>query len=275
MKDFIILDGKTYVDTKYLECQYYFARDKALYFNDKGLTTIKVLKDFFAYIYDSRISEIEILDLCVNKLTSITCLMFHQSGLYRLKTLRMDHNRITSLRGVRTLLYLERFSLHDNRVKEIKFLEELSRLQHLTLSSNRIEVIKGLTRQFKLLYLELSHNKISVIENLEKLFSLKELYLSNNKISKIQNVNHLKKVVKLDLSHNNISVIENIEGMESLRELVLTGNPITAISDASERYIVEKEINVKMKCIKSGVIILDYKQIKYSVELKINNKYKG
>jgi Leucine-rich repeat (LRR) protein len=68
-------------------------------------------------------------------------------GLYGLRELRLDNNKITRITGLEALVNLQWLDLSFNRIEVIEGLETLTKITDLSLFSNAITELKGLDGQ--------------------------------------------------------------------------------------------------------------------------------
>lgn len=68
-------------------------------------------------------------------------------GLYGLRELRLDNNKITKITGLEALVNLQWLDLSFNRIEVIEGLDTLTKITDLSLYSNAITDIKGLDGQ--------------------------------------------------------------------------------------------------------------------------------
>ena len=131
--------------------------------------------------------------------------------------------RITDIKGLDKLHYLEDLELGGNRISKIEGLDSLKNLRRLNLFSNKIKKIRGLDKLTNLRKLDLDDNQITDIEGLENLKNLRSLSLRENRITVIKG---LESLMCLDLSGNQIREFKGLEG-SSLTDLDLSYNQIT------------------------------------------------
>ena len=166
-----------------------------------------------------------------------------------IKTLYLEDNALSVIRGLEGLVMLQLLRLNGNQINEIRGLEGLSALQHLFLSNNQISEIRGLEGLSTLRYLYLGGNKIKEIKKLEHLSSLQHLHLNDNQISKIKGLEHLSALKQLYLDDNQISQIQGLERLFELQVLSLSCNQINKIkglehlSALQRLYLGDNQIN--------------------------------
>jgi internalin A len=165
------------------------------------------------------------LDLSVNQLTEIKGL----ETLVNLQKLNLSYNQLTEIKGLETLVNLQELNLFTNELTEIKGLDTLVKLQKLNLSRNQLTEIKGLDTLVNLQKLDLSYNQLTEIKGMETLVNLQELDLSYNQLTEIKGLETLVNLQELYLSGNQLTEIKGLETLVNLQELYLSGNQLTEI----------------------------------------------
>ncbi|TRY95598.1 hypothetical protein DNTS_018377 [Danionella cerebrum] len=181
------------------------------------------------------------MDLSRNELKSTDCLAFLQNHS-QLKSLKMEHNRLTRLnncKGARIHYNLKNLSYRYNRIRQISgnAFGTTLKLETLELNINTIAYMdrKALSGLKHLVTLRLDNNILTDIFNdsFENLTSLKTLNLRNNHISVIFNYtfHSLHNLTTLDLGGNKIAQFKPhaFDGLSSLANLYLDRNRLKMI----------------------------------------------
>ncbi|MFX1258529.1 MAG: leucine-rich repeat domain-containing protein [Promethearchaeota archaeon] len=163
------------------------------------------------------------------------------TGLSRLKVLNIvgHHNfyfdRIGKIKGLETLVNLERLNLSHNSIRKIEGFDFLLSLKQLDLSWNPIEEIENLGHLKKLEILKLFRLLVSEIKNLEGLINLRELDLSTDdklgaSITELKGLEGLVNLKKLSLANRGVTEIKGLDNLINLEYLDLFGNDIVEIN---------------------------------------------
>ncbi len=148
-------------------------------------------------------------------------------NLTRLKKLNLGYNNILKIKGLDNLKNLKKLNLRGNLITEINDLAELENLEMLDLAENKIPEIKGLDNLKSLKKLKLRGNLITEISDLNEMENLEVLNLAENKISEIKGLEALKNLKKLNLMKNKISEIKGLKALKNLKNLSLMENKIS------------------------------------------------
>lgn len=119
------------------------------------------------------------------------------------------------------LPFLRHIKLQSNRLKSLKNIEKVKNLRILNIADNQLTNLGELKELKQLDSLDISHNQITSIEELHNMESLVVLTAHHNKITSIPAFPHLKRLKSLDLADNPIQKLENINILESLVYLKL------------------------------------------------------
>ncbi|ODV62976.1 L domain-like protein [Ascoidea rubescens DSM 1968] len=193
---------------------------------------------------------------------------------FKLKTLDLSHNKITSidkyfenLLSLKTLLlrriitstignFSIRFSnstridLSKNLIEKIENLNEMNNSKGLNLSHNKIKKIEDLDCMINLINLDLFCNYIVKIENIENLVNLKTINLCTNKINEMSisdNEKYLSNLKLLDLSYNSIKTLKIIPELNDFLYINLSKNDIIKIRNESQYSILNKILEIFQK----------------------------
>ena len=169
------------------------------------------------------LSKIESIDLGNNLLNKIpTC----PDSIISLK---LDHNKITSIVFDGACPKLSKLVVSDNQIAEVQPGFVFNSLTTIDLSNNNITTISSFPQCFpNAKQVNLANNKINTFPNFTK--SITELYMSSNCLTKIPElITNLTQLTVLNLSHNKIKVIEG-PLPTSLQNFYLYDNDIEEIS---------------------------------------------
>lgn len=157
------------------------------------------------------------------------------------------------MKGVESLVTLEKLELYDNQIERVSHIEQLSGLRILDLSfnairemvplapylphleelymaQNKLKEIAGLEGLTQLRVLDLGANRIREIVGLSTNTKLKSLWLGKNKIESITGLEHLVNLEQLDIQNNRLTSLgDSLRPLAKLRELYLACNRITSV----------------------------------------------
>jgi internalin A len=103
-----------------------------------------------------------------------------EADLEKVTYLKLDDNKLTSVKGLEKLTQLTKLNFRDNQLTDVTGLEKLTQLELLILGHNQLTDVKGLENLTQLKTLILSFNKLTDVRGLEKLTQLRELVLTFN-----------------------------------------------------------------------------------------------
>jgi len=126
---------------------------------------------------------IETILLQSNELTKISTDFL---CLKKLKVLRLDRNKITTLDNLHQCSSLKSLDLSWNKLSTLEGISGLQSLEDLRLNNNNITSLKPLRALPSLTELEISNNELTNMNGLEQLPTLQTLRAENNKIQIIQ-----------------------------------------------------------------------------------------
>ena len=156
--------------------------------------------------------------------------IFFPFGIYPIINLSSNNiDKITKVKGLESLINLNKLYLNFNRITEIEGLDNIKNLRSLHFQWNNIRVIKGLEHLKNLEYLYLNNNEIIKIQGIKNLSNLKSLMIYDNQITEIQNLEHLSDLEILNLRNNGIKEIKGLNDLNNLKRLDLSNNRLTEI----------------------------------------------
>jgi Leucine-rich repeat (LRR) protein len=169
-----------------------------------------------------------IINLSSNNIDRISKVKGLES-LINLNKLYLNFNKITEIEGLDNLINLKALHFQWNNIREIKGLDQLKNLEYLYLNNNEIFKIQGIKNLSNLKSLMIYDNQITEIHNLEHLSNLEILNLRNNGIEEIKGLDSLNNLKRLDLSNNRITEIKGLDNLTNLEFLDLSYNQISEI----------------------------------------------
>lgn len=187
-----------------------------------------------------KLSQLEVLDLAHNELTSSWINRETFVGLSRLIVLKLNNNKLKKIDQFvfRELFALQALNLESNYIEQISqnAFSDLRNLRQLLLSNNNLKIVdsKNFAGLQTLNQLILESNEISDIHPnaFDNLTSLVDLSLNDNKLNSIPaSIKKLRNLQALDLGKNRIDTIEgdSFEGLDQLTGLRLTDNQIETV----------------------------------------------
>lgn len=203
------------------------------------------------YIYDQKElpSLSELKQSSVNRLDVMNCSLRDLSfaaDLPHLKTLRVPHNEITDVSGLKYLTEIDTLSIEGNPVQDLDEFLKGKNLEYLSVDGSQIRDYSLLTDMKDLYYLSVDSGKnldLSVLSSLKGLENLslescgigdlsflrdmnniEYLYLSDNQISDLSTLADLKKLKTLRLDNNQVTDLGPLSGLKELKTLYLNGN---------------------------------------------------
>ena len=156
----------------------------------------------------------------------LTCI----NGLFRLRELTLDNNRISSLGVLQKLSSLEFLSVSHNELQTTSELSHFSKLKWLYLRNNRILNLSGLSALSELVTLDLADNYVSDLAPLVGLTQLTELYLNNNTPKNLKKLSSLPALCHIDVSGCGLVTLSVFNNYKALTALLAYNNRITSLS---------------------------------------------
>lgn len=164
-------------------------------------------------------------------------------ALVRLRSLRLDNNRIIDISPLAGLSRLETLTLRGNQIGDLTPLAQLTLLQDLDLRDNAIIDASPLATLTNLAELNLRGNEIQDISCLSKLTNIKKLNLRENEISDISVLAGLAWLEDVNLRHNQIKDVSPLKDLTRLTaRLYLDGNPVSNFRPL--RYVLENVADI-------------------------------
>lgn len=135
------------------------------------------------------------------------------------------NSKITSIKGIEFLPYMQYLSFEDNRIEEIDLSKNLE-LRHLSLANNRLKKI-DLSANSKIINLSLSGNQLSEIQ-LDTLSELGTLSCSNNQLTELD-LSHCPKITTLSCNSNRIKELA-LDSQTELHFLYCSNNELEELN---------------------------------------------
>ena len=223
------------------------------------------------YIYDQKElpSLSELKQSSVNRLDVMNCSLRDLSfaaDLPHLKTLRVPHNEITDVSGLKYLTEIDTLSIEGNPVQDLDEFLKGKNLEYLSVDGSQIRDYSLLTDMKDLYYLSVDSGQnldLSVLSSLKGLENLslescgigdlsflrdmnniEYLYLSDNQISDLSALADLKKLKTLGLDNNQVTDLGPLSGLKELKTLYLNGNagvtdltPLKGLKNLNNLYL--------------------------------------
>lgn len=163
------------------------------------------------------------VDLAQNALDDTTPL----ASLTRLETLDLGYNEISvpDLRGAS----LKSLKLDHNRLTTLDWVRDLPQLVSLSVGHNEIGTIDALASLRQLRMVNLRHNKVRDLGPLAGLSRLEVLILEANHISDVSPLSGLDNLLVLELAGNDVSDVGPLAELEQLIEVDVADNPVSRI----------------------------------------------
>ena len=155
-----------------------------------------------------------------------------------LSVLNVSYNRLTSLRGLTGMKYLEELTAAGNNVRRLDGLHSLQRLEQLDMGGNPLEHLEGLKQLANLRILYVAGCGLATLKGLPPLPELRELDASRNNLANVRPLaRRLPGLDLLDISNNAIPeievLLEALKPLAGLMELSFRGNPCCPVPNAS------------------------------------------
>ncbi|CAF0920211.1 unnamed protein product [Brachionus calyciflorus] len=226
LKRFILSKNSNILCNNYMKL-YAIAKQISLSLKNPSKTIIEITHEDIDTIDEINFERYE--------LNAIDEQLVKENEFVKLKTLDLNHNKISQLRAYSFL--------------------NLNNLKHLILSFNKLERLESNAFEslLNLEQLDLSNNKISFIASdaFLGLKNLKYLDLSGNRLAEIEPIvfNRLSQLNELDLSCNNFKIITNFmfSYLVNLEQLYLNSNEIEIVEEnALNKLCNLKELHMSM-----------------------------
>jgi len=190
------------------------------------------LKDS-AMVSMARLKNLKSLRLDANKLGSLRCIKTNTS----LVELDVSNNQLNSLDGVQHMIYLNELGFSHNEISSLECLHSCTGLTEIRGNDNHVKSLKGLPGggKSRLQSLVLHRNHLYNVDSLPPLYSLTELHLSSNRLDNISRLLvATPNLDYLDIRNNRIDNLDDMlnifQRLPKLTEVLLEGNPCTGIS---------------------------------------------
>jgi Leucine-rich repeat (LRR) protein len=211
-------------------------------------------------------------------------------NLKELNDLRLDSNKIQSIKELENLTGLFTLYLNANQIQFVEGIEYMTRIFFLDLSSNQIQLIKSLSFDSRYEYVELIDFKMNKVKSLSKftfanLSELTVIYLDMNLIETIETNSfyNLPKIQLISLTNNQIKSIEefsfqylnilfNLNSFGNQNLSLISSNSFSNLNDCRfsyEAFILLKKYDYswfKMKSLDLG---------KNNIKVVLENTIKG
>ncbi len=163
------------------------------------------------------------------------------AGCTKLTELELSGNQITTLKPLRSLVYLEYLNVAENQIASSLDLAAFPRLSQLNIAANRLCELDGLRGAEELVGLTAAKNYISDLSPISALPKLTELYIGENTPNNIKKLSSLPQLKCLDLSGCGITSLSVVNDCKSLTVLFANDNEIASLDtfklSVSELYI--------------------------------------
>nr|CAB3267599.1 vasorin-like [Phallusia mammillata] len=185
----------------------------------------------------SRLRNLQLLDLSMNRLTNQGLRSNELNKLNKLEELMLGHNKISTVSSsmFSGMTKLVRLYLNDNAIQSVEqnAIRNMSSLLELILSNNNMQTFPKITNSPKLQRLCLDGNKLTRLQfNSFEDLNLEELTLAGNKLTQLPKTafRATSNLRILDISKNSFrNVPEIIRNMTSLSKLNLSVNAIASL----------------------------------------------
>ncbi|CAL6067143.1 leucine-rich_repeat domain-containing protein [Hexamita inflata] len=210
-----------------------------------GIDSLKVLQCLYVLFCEnittlqlkfmSTLTELSIIGCYLDDLSSI-------SDLVGIKTLKLNKNRLTSLKPLQNLVNMQELIVFENMIASLDGIQFMTELVSLQVSNNRLTSIMQVQNMKKLQIFKANLNQIKDITPLRDLTRLQHLSLKGNRISSIQSLKYLSELWFLCLDNNRILQSDELfvfSYFPLLQDLSIYNNP------------VHKQRGFKVKCLYS------------------------
>ena len=190
---------------------------------DLSFNRIRILENL-DYLY-----QLRELKLATNYITTLSGL----NKLTALEVLHVQDNRLIEVgkQSLNNQKKLRSLRLDGNKIRNLSGLDSAVGLTHLDASQNELTKIEGLGLLAQLETVNLSHNQISTIEGLSACARLKELDLTGNCVQILQGLNKCPSIEILRLESNHLREVSALTRLTALSELYLADNSIERCVD--------------------------------------------
>ncbi|XP_029009832.1 leucine-rich repeat and IQ domain-containing protein 1 isoform X2 [Betta splendens] len=193
----------------------------------------------------SHLSQLCYIDVTENHISFVDC-----EGMTSLRVLRLAHNKLTSIHGLRGANNLDELELSHNNITRIAGLESMKRLQRLSVDHNQLISTKGLRDVYTLLHLNCSHNHLADVEGLENNALLRTLDLSSNSLPEPPALDNHVLLTELHLDDNSISSLQALAAacwLPLMHTLSVAQNRITQLPSMSD-FVSLANLDLQFNC---------------------------
>ncbi|XP_038163329.1 leucine-rich repeat and IQ domain-containing protein 1 [Cyprinodon tularosa] len=193
----------------------------------------------------SQLQQLCYVDLRENDISFLDC-----ENMSSLRVLRLAHNKLTSIHGLRGADSLDFLDLSHNSITRIAGLESARRLQRLSVDHNQLISTKGLREVYTLLHLDCSHNHLTKVEGLENSALLHTLDLRSNNLTEAPSLNNQVLLRELLLDDNNVSSLHGLAAcwLPLLEHLAVSQNRITQLPSMID-LVSLKNLDLSFNCL--------------------------
>ncbi|KAK8904129.1 hypothetical protein ACHAPF_005388 [Botrytis cinerea] len=189
----------------------YWEHMKSADLHRRKLTNLHKLDEFCEHLEELKVSKNEISQL--NGVPS------------SLRTLIINHNRLSDLTSWGHLWNLQEVDVSNNEIESLSCFKNLVHLRSLQADNNQIASLHGIGTLDGLITLRLRGNPIETIDfEGTNLKHLEHLDLRSCQISEVKNIGHLPKLSSLDLENNKLANFMTSDDTCSAREVRLSFN---------------------------------------------------
>ncbi|XP_029991505.1 leucine-rich repeat and IQ domain-containing protein 1 [Sphaeramia orbicularis] len=193
----------------------------------------------------NQLPELCHVDVQENEISFVDC-----ENMTSLRVLRLGHNKLTSIHGLRGVENLDVLDLSHNSVSRIAGLESMRRLQRLSVDHNQLISTKGLRDVSTLLHLDCSHNHLASVEGLDHCVLLSTLDLRSNSLSQPPALNNHVLLRELRLDDNSISSLQELAAcwLPIMQHLSVAQNRITQLPCMSD-FVSLENLDLHFNCL--------------------------
>jgi hypothetical protein len=141
-------------------------------------------------------------------------------------TLDLDNLGLTALPpGLSQLRYMQELHINHNQLTTLKGLERCTQLITLLANNNQLDSLEGIENCSNLLMLCVGHNQLTHLHSLRGCTNLRVLHASYNQLEYVQYIVYLTKLISLSLTHNCLSSLPEMGHLSNLMCLFISHNP--------------------------------------------------
>ena len=191
-----------------------------------------------AMVSMNRLKNLKTLRLDGNKLSNLKYIKTNTS----LIELDVSNNQLNSFDGVQHMISLNELGFSHNEISSLECLQSCTSLTEIRGNDNHIKSLKGLPGggKSRLQNLVLHRNHLYNLDTLPPLYSLSELHLSSNRLNNISRLLvATPNLDYLDIRNNRFETLDDLlnifQRLPNLAEVLLSGNPCTAITTETKK----------------------------------------